>query len=81
MSAYTEAYNVAYDEALDYLVTIARDMQHNNDRQEGDVEMASEDAVLDLWKAIHGFGSPDSPNHDELWTFVRDAAYARVRNI
>jgi len=78
MTSYRTAYNVAYDEALDFLVTIARDMQHNNDSADGDVEFASEDAVRDLWQAIHGFGSPDAPNHDEFWTQIRDVAHARV---
>ena len=72
MSAYSKAYNAAFDAAVDYLVCTARAAKVKEVPDEGDVEFAAKDAVRDVWAALHGFGSPDSPDHDQFWELITD---------
>ncbi len=73
MSAYSEAYNAAFNAAIDHLVRTALSVKEVPD--DGDVEFAAKDAVRDVWTALHGSESPDSPDHDQFWTLITDYAH------
>lgn len=80
MVSYETAYREAYNEVVDYLVSLAQTMYDNDHPTKGDVEVAALDAVLDVWHAIHGMNS--EVQNDELWMdTILNVARARIASI
>lgn len=83
MVTYEVAYREAYREIMDFLMSVAEQMYDNDPPESGDVDKAADDALRDVWKAIHGIDSAAQDERDDpYWDqIVRDVARSAVKSI